>query len=629
MQRENLLRISLIFVFTAILFLPAVQALADDTGAIPKRADIEDQFKWKVEDIYPSIEAWEADFEFVKGQLGSFEPFKGHLGDAPEMLLGCLKLSDSVDIVTSNLYVYAYLKLDEDNSSGEYQELTGRISALNSQLVEATSFMQPEMISLGKEKLMSFLNQNQGLQVYRFSIEDQLRRQEHILSPEEESILALAGPAASASAATFNMIDNADHKLGKVLDSDGNVVEMTPGRYYRILEGTDRDLRRRANDTAQISWKKYVNSLSSTLDGSLQRDLFYSKARGYDDCLSMSLDANNIPTSVVYNLVETVSRNLAPLHKLMSLRKKVLGVDTLFTYDMSVSLVADFEIEYEYDVAKKMLLEGLEPLGEKYLTDLEVGLNSGWVDVYENDGKGSGAYSWGTYTSHPYILMNYNNTLDAVFTLAHEFGHAMNSFYTNSVETYPYHGHSLFTAEVASTCNEAILMKYLLSQTESKEEKMVLLNHYIRQISGTFFTQVMFTEFELAIHKQIESGGATSADWFRKTYRDIYQKFYGPDLVIGENNDMGGMKISHFYRQYYVYQYATSYAAAQAISQKILEGDKNSLEGYMTFLETGSSMYPIDILKAAGVDMTSPEPVERTIALFSELVDEMEVLLLQ
>ena len=627
MQREKLTRIVSIAILLALVLAPLFPTRAADESTLPQRADIDDQYKWKVEDIYPTIDDWEKDFLFVKGSLTAFEPFRGHLGDSPEMLLGALKLSDSIDIITSNLFVYAYLKQDEDNRDGIYQELAGRVSTLNSQLEEATSFMEPEMISLGKEKLQSFINQNQDLKLYKFYIDDQLRKQKHILSPKEETILALAGPVSGAPSDIFNMIDNADHKLGRVVDADGNIIEMTPGRYYRILEGTDRELRRAANDTAQQSWLRYVNSLAATLDGSIQSDLFFAKARGYKDCLSMSLDQNNIPPSVVYNLVETVSKNLAPLHKLMSLRKKVLGVDTLFTFDMSVSLVAEFEKEYSYEEAKEKLINGLKPLGDQYLADMETGFASGWVDVFENEGKGSGAYSWGTFTSHPYVLMNYNNTLESVFTLAHEYGHAMNSFYTNQVEPYPYHDHSLFTAEVASTCNEAILMKYLLANTESKEEKMVLLNHYIQQISGTFFTQVMFTEFELAIHKQVEEGGATSADWFRKTYRDIYQKYYGPDLYIPENNDMGGMKISHFYRQYYVYQYATSYSAAQALSQKIMEGEEGALERYMKFLETGSSMYPIDILKAAGVDMNSPEPVQRTIKVFSDLVDEMEKLL--
>ena len=423
------------------------------------------------------------------------------------------------------------------------------------------------------------------------------------------------------------MIDDADHKLGTIVDGEGNTIELSRGRYYKIMEGTDRELRRQANDTVQNSWMKYENTLSATLGASLQKDLFLANVRGYENCLEASLDATNIPSSVVYNLVETVNKNIDVLHKWTSLKKKALGYDTLYTYDMSVSLVPDFDNEFTYDETKDMLLSGLKPMGKDYLADFDKGLKSGWIDVFETEGKGSGAYSWGTYTSHPYILLNFSGSLDDVFTLAHEMGHAMNSYYTNKSEPYVYHNYSLFTAEVASTCNEAVLMKYMIKNAKSKNEKMALLNHYIRQIDGTFFTQVMFTEFELAIHNRIESGEAVSADYFRKTYRDIFQKYYGPELVIGENNDMGGMKISHFYRQYYVFKYATSYAAAQMISQKIIDGDKETLKAYKKFLATGSSLYPIDLLKTAGVDLTQPEAVERTIKLFGELVDELAQLL--
>ena len=305
----------------------------------------------------------------------------------------------------------------------------------------------------------------------------------------------------------------------------------------------------------------------------------------------------------------------------------ILKVDTLYTYDMSVPLGPKSTVEYSYEDAQKMLLEGLAPLGEKYLNDFKTGFDGGWVDVYETEGKGTGAYNWGTYSSHPYVLMNYTGRLDDVFTLAHEMGHAMHSYYTNRNEAYVYSGHSLFTAEVASTCNEAVLMKYMMKNATSKEEKIILLNQYINQIRGTFFTQVMFAEFELAIHNHIENGGAFSVRYFKKTYREIYQKYYGPDVVIGEHNDMSGMKISHFYRQYYVYQYATCYAAAQMLSQRILDGEEGILDTYHQFLATGRSAYPVDILKAAGVDLTESEAVDRTLALFGELVDELERLL--
>jgi len=627
MKRPQSVTRGLVLLLVALLALVSV-GWADDTGAIPQRSEIGDEFKWHVQDIYPNLDEWEADFALLESRIPDLKAYEGHLGDSPDMLLGCLELSDSLDIIIGNLYVYAYLKLDEDSRISEFQELGGRAFGINSRLAAAQSFLAPELLLLNQEKFDGFYRQQPALNEYKFYIDDQMRRKEHILSPEEENLLALAASVTGASRKTFNMVESADLKLGTVEDPDGNEVDLTWGRYAKIMKNTDRDYRSRANDTVQASYKRYINTLSSTLSGSANTDWFLAQARGYETCLDHSLDNNNIPTSVFHSLIDAVNANLAPLQKFTSLRKKFLGYDTLYTYDLSVPLLPEFDKEFTYDEAREMVLEGLKPLGDNYLKDLEMGMNSGWIDVYENEGKGTGAYSWGTYTSHPFVLLNFSGQLRDVFTLAHEMGHALNSYYTNQNEPYTYHGHSLFTAEVASTFNEALILKYLLEKSDSKAEKMMLLNYYLEQIEGTFFTQVMFSEFEFAIHEHVQSGGAFSVDYFRSTYRDIFQKYHGPDLVIGPDNDMSGMKISHFYRQYYVYQYATCYAAAQALSQKVLEGDEKALTAYKKFLATGSSMYPVDILKEAGVDMTTAEPVERTIKLFSDLVDEMERLLL-
>jgi oligoendopeptidase F len=627
MIRYRSMILTLILVLAAASFSVAASDVPDNTGAIPQRQDIDAQYKWKVEDMYPDTAAWEADFELLKSRLGDMDKFKGHLGDSPEGLLNCLKLRDTLHILTSDLFVYAYLKLDEDNRRSEFQELGGRISALDAQVEEATAFIEPEILALDPAKLESFLKENAELGVYRFYLEDQMRRKAHILPPEQEELMAMAGPLLGAPLKIFNMIDNADHKIGSILDADGNKVDLTWGRYSLILKGTDRDLRRIANDTVQTGWLSYVNTLGATLGSSIEKDLFVTRARKYNSTLERSLDQDNIPVSVFQNLIKAVDDNLPMYQKWIALRKKILGYDTLYTYDLSVPLAPDFQEEYTYTQAKDILLDGLKPLGKDYLNDFKKGLNSGWVDVFENEGKGSGAYSWGTYTSHPYILMNFDGSIDNIFALAHEMGHALNSYYTDQNEPYIYHGHSLFTAEVASTCNEAILMKYMLAHAADKEEKIMLLNHYINQIDGTFITQVMFSEYEEMLHKHIQDGGALSVDFVRQTYRELLQKYWGPDVVIGPDNDMGALKLYHYYRTFYVYKYATSYAAAQTLSQKILEGDKKALAAYMKFLATGSSMYPVDILKEAGVDMTSPEPVERTLKLFGELVDEMDRLL--
>ncbi len=629
MKQRHFLTSGIVILSLVILSLAIAVAALADTKAIPQRSDIDDKYKWNVEHIYPDLESWEADYNFVKENLGRFEQYRGHLGDSPAKLLECLKLRDSLSLIVDNMYVYAYLKLDEDNREGKYQELTGQISALGAEASEAKAFIEPEILSLGKDRILSMLNSAPELDMYRFYIEDMIRQNEHVLSSEQEALLAMAGPVASAPGKIFSRLEDADLTYGEMYDEDSNLVELTRGRIYRFLESEDRRVRKDARMQQNKAYEKVQNTLAATLEASIRKDYFYTKARKYNTCLELSLDANNIPTSVFHALIDAVNANLEPLHKWTEIRKRILGVDTLYAWDQYVPLVTGFDKEYSYEEAQRMVVEALEPMGEKYLNDFKKGFEpgSGWIDVYETEGKGSGAYSWGTYSSHPYVLLNHSGALDDVFTLAHEMGHSMQTYYVNQNEPYIYEGYSLFVAEVASTCNEALMMKYMLERATDKQEKMYLLNHYIRQIVGTFFTQTMFSEFELAIHERIEGGEAVSAEWFRQTYREIYQKYYGPTLVIDDLNDIGGMRISHFYRQYYVYQYATSYAAAQMISQKILEGDKEAIDKYMKFLATGASGYPVDILRDAGVDMTTSEPVNRTIKLFGELVDEFERLL--
>ncbi|MEW6050653.1 MAG: oligoendopeptidase F [Candidatus Zixiibacteriota bacterium] len=603
-------------------------ALAQSAKA-KQRSEIEPQYQWKVEHIYNSEANWEKDFNVIKDNIGRFEAFKGHLGESSENLRHFLELSDSLSLISDNLYVYAYLKLDENNKVSKYQELGDRITGLNSQFRNAVAFADPEILAIDASRLQEFLRADPQLAVYRFYLERIVRSKEHILSDKEEALLALAGPVMGAPGRIFAMADDADLTFGSIKDESGNDVQLTKERYSKFLESTDRRVRRDAADMFYGTYEKFANTLAGTLSSSVKKDYFLMQARKYNSCIEMSLDADSIPTSVFRTMIDAANANLAPLHKWAGLRKRILQLDTLHPYDLYAPLLSEKGKDYTWDEAKKIVLDGLAPLGKQYQADFGTGLNSGWIDVYENEGKGSGAYCWGTYSSHPYLLMNYNGSLDWVFTLSHEMGHAMNSFYSNRNEPYIYHDHSLFTAEVASTCNEAILMKYLLKNTSDKKEKMRLLTQYIEQIIGTFYTQLMFSEFELAIHEQVEKGDALSVDFFRKTYREIYQKYWGPELVMGPLNDLRGMGIGHFYRQYYVYQYATSYAAAQTLSQRILDKEKGALEAYLTFLKKGSSKYPVALLKDAGVDMTTTEPVNRTIRLFAGLVDEMEKLLNQ
>jgi oligoendopeptidase F len=619
-SRKVMVIISLV-IFTALL-LPSLGIA--QTKTIPTRDQIADKYKWNLTDFFPSDSAWEIGLEALKARIPEIGKYQSKLGESAVNLAQCLMLNDTLGMTGHRLYVYAALNLDEDNRVGKYQEMRDKAYAVLSQLNQVTSYIEPEILKIPNDKLVSFESADKNLAVYKFYLDDIIRRKAHIRSEEIEQILAQAQPVTAGPGRIFTMIDDADVKFPNIKDETGNEIEMTKGRFGQIMESPDRNLRRTASETYNETYKNYSNALAATLSASVNGDLFYTEARGYKTCLERALDGDSIPQSVFDNLIKATNDNFAPLHKYIALRKKALAVDTLFGFDLAVPIVPQSKMEFTYEQAEDYVLKGLKPLGNEYLTNVQKALNSRWIDVYENQGKGSGGYTWGTYTVHPVMLLNFAGTLTDVFTLAHEMGHMMNNYYSNQHEPYVYSGHSLFTAEVASTCNEAIMIKYMIDHTKDKNEKLYLLNYYIDQIIGTFYSQVWFSEYELKIHQEVESGGALSTDSFRKFYRDIFQKYYGPDFYIPADRDYGGLRISHFYRMYYVYQYASSYAASQMLSQKILAGDKKAIAAYMEFIKTGSSAYPIDILKKAGVDMTTTEPYDNTIKVFSQLVDEFE-----
>lgn len=595
----------------------------------PTRDQIEDKYKWDLTDFFPSDEAWEEAFNQFKERIPEMEAYKGKLGSSAETLAECMLKSDTLGLLAHKLWVYAGLSLDSDTRQSQYQEMKNRILTAYSQMGQVTAYIEPEILEIPEETIQKFLNSNEQLAVYRFYLEDMFRRQEHVLSEEEERILALASTVTRGPRNVFNMFDEADIEFPNVKDEDGNEIELTRGRYSQLLKSKDREVRRAASNAYNETYLNYMNGFGANLASSIDADIFYTKARGYESSLARSLDANNIPLSVYHNLLETVSNNLEPLHKYVSLRKRALGVDTLFGFDMYVPLVEEAQTEYTYEEAKEIVLDALKPLGDEYLKSVEMVLNSRWIDVYETQGKSTGGYSWGTFLVHPVILLNYSDNLTDVMTLAHEIGHALHSYYTYQSEPPTYAGHSLFTAEVASTCDEAIVVDYLLKRAKTKEEKLFLLNHYIDEIMGTFYTQVFFSEFEHNMHQTVENGGALSQESLRKMYRDVYQKYYGPDYFIPEMRDLGCLRISHFYRMYYVYQYATGFAASQMLSKMILEGKPGAKEAYLEFVKTGASDYPIEILKKAGIDMTTSEPVENVIQIFSALVDEYEKVLFE
>ena len=541
----------------------------------------------------------------------------------------CLELSDSLGNVVHRLWVYSGLKSDEDTRESKYQEMLQRVSVIRAGYGQAASFIQPELLSIDEEILQKYMDENKRMDHYRHYINDLLRQKEYVLSPEVEDILAQMAVVTRGPRQIFNMIDNADISFGNVIDEDGNEVELTRQRYSMLLESQDREVRRNASETYEFKYLDYKNTLGACMAASINKDWTLASMRGYNSCLESRLDGDNIPTSVFHNLIGTVNENIGVYNKYVTLRKKFLGVDTLYKYDMYVPFVSESNMEFTYEEAKEMILEGLSPLGKEYIDNLKMAFNSRWIDVYETQGKSSGAYNWFNYSVHPFLLLNFIGTLNNVFTIAHELGHAMHTVYTNKNESVTYAGHSVFCAEIASTCNEAILMKYLLNKITDREDRLYLLNHYIQKISGTFFTQTMFSEFELKAHEVVESGGALSAEKMIEIYREIYERHMGPDFVLEENKDLGCLRISHFYRQYYTYTYATGYSAAQLMATKIINGEKGALEAHRKFLETGTSKYPMDILMDAGIDMNSKEPMENVIRIFSELIDEFEQLLLQ
>ena len=621
---------AIIITILAVAFVSAVTAVTfADVKKAPQRSEIGDQYKWKLEHIYADTMAWQADFDRLEARMGQLESFKGKLGESAETLYKCLQLQDSLNIILGRLYVYAFMKQDEDTRISEFQQLGGKIGALNSRFGAIESFINPEILQIPEKILQEFLRNYGGLKEYEFFINDLLRSKHHILSPEEENILAKAGNATSGTRDIFSMIYYADVKFPAVKDENGDEIELTRQRYSEILKSPNRDVRREASKAFNEAFYKYFNSLGATLATKVKNDWFYADARRYDSCLEYSLDDDNIPKSVVTNLIESVNANLAPLHKWVALRKKVMGLDELHGYDTNVPLVSGVEEKITFDKARTLVGDALKPLGKSYAKDLATGMDSGWIDVYETEGKRSGGYNWGSYSTHPYILMNYNDNIENVFTLAHELGHALHSYYSKKNQTYRNAGYATFVAEVASTTNEFIMINYMIEKEKDKKKKVYLLSQHIEEFIGSFYFQTLLTEFELAIHTTVENGEALSAEGMRKLYRELYQKYWGPDLVIDDWADWGGIRVPHFvtHDPYYVFQYSTSAAAAMAISDKIMDGDEKFRDNYLEFLTRGGSDYPANELQSIGVDMTSPQPVNDAIAAFSEMVDEFENLL--
>ncbi len=591
-----------------------------------KREEIEAKYKWRLEDIYVSEESWEEDYSTVKTLLKEIGGLQGKLASSAETLLKVLQLSDQLERKAEKLYVYARMRRDENNALSRYQALFDRAESLSIEASGATAFMVPEILDIPEERLQGFLHTNKELAVYNHYFEEILRQKEHILSDKEERLLAMAADLSMASGNIFAMLNNADIKFPFIKDEAGEEVELTKGRYARFMESPDRRVRQDAFTALYGSYQKLINTLAASLGSSVKKDIFYSRARNYDSALQAALDQDNVSVQVYDNLIEAVHAQMDSMYRYMRIRRKVLELDELHMYDIYTPLAKEYKKEIPYEKAQELVLEALSPLGREYLDLLRKGFASGWIDVYENEGKTGGAYSWGTYDTQPYVLLNYDNKFDDVFTLAHEMGHSLHSYYSNQHQPYVYSKYSIFVAEVASTVNESLLIDYLLKNSRDKEERIYLLNHYLEQFRGTLYRQTMFAEFEKIIHEQLERGGALTADYLSLTYRDLNRLYYGEGVVLDSQIDLEWARIPHFYSAFYVYKYATGLAAATAIKEMIVREGAPAVARYLEFLKSGSSDYPVNLLQKAGVDLTTPQPVNSALQFFSSLLDELEEL---
>lgn len=589
---------------------------------MPVRSDIDNEFKWAVNDLYSTDEVWEKDYRKVCEDAGQPGKYKGHIGDSADNLYNALKEYENAEYVAEKVYVYAFMKYYEDTGNATYQEMSGKAQIAVMKVSEKYAFLEPELVSIPEEKLAEFFKCNEKLAEYRHFIEDCLAQKEHTLSEKEEALLAKASQMSTVPNEVFSKFNNADVRFGKIKSEDGTEIELTNGNYATFMESQNRTVRKEAFEALYKQYKAYINTLASAFYGNVKQAMFYAQARGYASTLNMYLDGSFIPESVYKNLIDTVNKNLDKMHRYVEIRKNALKVDELHFYDIYAPMVEDISWKITYEEAREIVIKALEPMGEEYVSHIKEGFDNGWVDVYENTGKRSGAFSWGAYGTHPYVFLNYQNTLNDVFTLIHEMGHAMHTYYSNTSQPYIYAGYKIFVAEVASTCNEALLMQYMLKNTEDEKKRRYLLNHFYEQFKGTLYRQTMFAEFEMEAHARAERGEVLSAESLCEMYRQLNEKYFGEDMVIDEEIACEWARIPHFYTPFYVYQYATGYSAAIAISSRILAGDESVIKGYRQFLSGGCSKHPIELLKLCGIDMNSPQVVQDALDVFGELLSQ-------
>lgn len=590
---------------------------------IKTRDEIEEKYKWKVDKMYSSDEIWEEDFKAIREYAPGLIKFKGNLNIGSELLNYLISYEEMLSLY-ENLMVYAHLRSDEDKSNSKYQVMLDKISAFGAELSGITSFFLPELLSLDQGLIKKSIVETKGLNHYEKYIENIFEGKPHILSEAEENILAQVSDCLSAPSNIFSMLNNADITFPKIKNEEGIEVELTDSNYSIFITSKDRRVREDAFKTFFNTYKNFENTISATYTGSVKNNIFIAKIRNYESCLQASLKPNKIPVQVYKNVVGTVNKRIASLHKYVDLKKKLLGLNEIHMYDLYVPIIDTPKFNIPFEDGVKLCKEALKPMGQEYIDIFSNGVNDGWIDVYTNKGKRGGAYSSGSYSSMPYILLNYNNQVGDVSTLIHEMGHSIHSYYSKKNQKFTYADYVLFCAEVASTTNECLLMDYLIKNEENKLKRLYLINQQLEGIRTTVFRQTMFAEFELIVHEKMESGEALASDDLSSIYHDLNVKYFGKDMVIDKEIDIEWARIPHFYRDFYVYQYVTGFAAANSFYSRILTGGEEAVEKYKGFLKAGCSDYPIEILKKAGVDMTTPTPLEDTIDRFDQLLAMVE-----
>ena len=588
-----------------------------------RRDEIPESDKWRIDKIYETPAKWNEELSKLKEEAPKLKDFEGKLGNK-EDLKAFLLLNEKLSRKLGKLYVYAHMRSHEDTSNPEMQSLVNKIDPYSAEFSSYTAYFVPEILSLKEGTIENFINEDKDLKQYKIYFEMILNEKPHILSKEVGSVLASVSDCLGAPESIYSMLTNSDMTFGEIVDESGRKVELTEGNYISFIKSKDRKVREAAFKLLFETYKKYENTLATSLTSSIKNFVFESKTRKYNSSLEASLKPNNIPVEVYYNALKTVDENMDALHRYVRIKKKLLNLEEIHMYDLYVPVIECKKEHLEYKDAISLVEEGLKPLGKEYLDIFNEGINEGWIDVYENKGKRSGAYSWGSYDTMPYVLLNYNYELNDASTLAHEMGHSIHSYYTRKTQPYIYGDYSLFCAEVASTTNEILLIHHLIEKETDKNKKLYLINQELEQIRTTVFRQLMFAESELKTHEAIESGESLTSEVLCKMWKDINIKYFGKDMNVDEEISIEWARIPHFYSDFYVYQYATGYAAASSFANSILSKGEEAVEKYKGFLKAGGSMYPIDTLKMAGVDMTTSKPLKDTLDRFNELLDMLE-----